>query len=198
VKEIQLTKGYVAIIDDDDFERVSSRKWCTNITSGGAYAINGAGESRVSLHRFIMGLHRGDARIVDHINRNTMDNRKANLRVCTNSQNGMNSGPRQDSASKYKGVQICGAGWQASITKEGVKHSSQVFTNEVLAAIHYNQQAKKLFGQFAVLNSIQRQEHICSLLDLVTHYETQIEQARQLILDLCELEMTDGPAKAVA
>lgn len=97
MRTIQLDKGQVALIDDEEFERVSKHTWyakpdkqnyyaCTTIeTNGKSYTVR--------MHRFIMGLEKGDKRVVDHISHNTLDNRKENLRVCTNAENCRNRKP---------------------------------------------------------------------------------------------------------
>lgn len=84
--EIQIS-GYTVLVDDEDVERISKYKWYIDrgsIKSGAYYFITQGRNfpcktGTVPFHRFIMGCNRGDGTVVDHINRNTLDNRKSNL-----------------------------------------------------------------------------------------------------------------------
>lgn len=92
MKEIKI-KDQVALVDDEDYDKVSRVKWSLN--SGGGrfhlYAIHGFrvnGVSRIlSMHRYIIGPENAQGLDVDHINGNSLDNRRSNLRVCTRSVN---------------------------------------------------------------------------------------------------------------
>ena len=93
---IGLTQGQVAIIDDSDYEELSKYKWCARWKSDtqSFYAIrdfksNGYGKS-TSMSRFLLGLKKGDKRQGDHINHDTLDHRRCNLRIVTNQQNSQN------------------------------------------------------------------------------------------------------------
>lgn len=84
MRKIQLTKGKISLIDDEDFERVSKNKWSYHHTG---YVVRG--KPQISLHRFVMNAKKGE--FIDHINRNRLDNRKSNLRLATMRQNQYNS-----------------------------------------------------------------------------------------------------------
>ena len=107
MKTIQLTKGYVAMVDDEDYEMLNKFNWCAMKGRSGIYArralpiINGKQRCQ-RMHRVIMGLPDTGFPHVDHINGNTVDNRKCNLRIVTNRLNGMNR--HQKKTSKYPGV----------------------------------------------------------------------------------------------
>ena len=97
----------VALIDDEDYEKVMSalgprsKKWYAHCPPGAThYAMTGS--RLVTMHRVVMDAPKGMD--VDHINGDTLDNRKQNLRLCTRSQNCMNKKLRSDSQSGYKGV----------------------------------------------------------------------------------------------
>lgn len=97
MKKIELTQGQFALIDDDSFLIISSFKWFANWNkcTKSFYARRNAatekgGQITVQMHRVIMGLCKGDMRQVDHINHNTLDNRKENLRIVTSRGNGEN------------------------------------------------------------------------------------------------------------
>lgn len=88
MKEILLTKGRVAFIDDNDFERVSQFRWHFH---NGGYAVRGQRKIRPSniyMHRFIMNAPKDIT--VDHISGNKLDNRKSNLRLVTQLENNWN------------------------------------------------------------------------------------------------------------
>ena len=108
----------------------------------------------VYLHRFILGNPKGFD--VDHINGDYSDNRRENLRVCTTSQNCMNQRKSANRSSIYKGVSwFKNVGkWAVQIRKEGKRHYFGYFDDEIKAAEVYNEKAKDLFGEFALLNNI--------------------------------------------
>ena len=98
-REIPLTQGYTAIVDEVDFKRISRWSWCVRFCGHQLpYAARG-GYVRgkrydVLMHRQIMNLSAGDGKEVDHINRNPLDNRRSNLRLVTRKENLSNRGPR--------------------------------------------------------------------------------------------------------
>ncbi len=160
MKKIPLTKGKFAAVDDDDFDFLSQWKWC--IDSGG-YAVRSTHigyfdgkkkTKRVWMHRVINKTE--DSMDTDHINGDRLDNRKLNLRSASRSQNHMNRKSRPGSVSKYKGVYLDKrfGNWVAQIrlNNKGVHIGS--FKTEEEAAIAYNVEAKKHFGEFSKLNEV--------------------------------------------
>lgn len=97
MKQIQLTKGAISIIDDEDFEYLSQFNW--QLSSGG-YAKTGT--KGYFMHRVLMKAPKNKE--VDHINRDKLDNRRSNLRFATRSENNRNTDIRKDNTSGYKGV----------------------------------------------------------------------------------------------
>jgi len=95
MKKIKLTQGKVALVSNEDYELVSKFKWCASLEGRGTkwYAIRRARINGVSfkirMHRFIMGLPPGkfDERVVDHINHDSLDNRRENLEIITQEEN---------------------------------------------------------------------------------------------------------------
>lgn len=152
-REIPLTKGYVAIIDDEDYERVSAYHWCALVTGDYVYAERGVRvggkTTTVLLHRFI--LQAPDGSLVDHENRNGLDCRKSNLRLCTKSQNNVNSLRRKDNQSGYKGVDWHQGDriWRARIQLEHRRIELGYFHTAEEAARAYDAAALRLFGEFA-------------------------------------------------
>jgi hypothetical protein len=159
MKEIRLTKGAVAIVDDDDYEWLSKNKW---YRAGRGYAGRTTKEvHNVLMHREIMMRHSpppndGNQYEVDHINRNKLDNRKENLRWVTHRQNMHNTDSHESSTSLYKGVFWFARArkWVASIRSNGKQKYLGTFDSPHVAAYYYNQAAKELHGEFAVLNPV--------------------------------------------
>lgn len=91
--------------------------------------------------------------VVDHINRNRLDNRLENLRICTQKENSYNTTKSPNTKYQYKGVSQSKKGlWTASITKDGKKHSIKNINSEIEAAQIYDIMAEELFGEFANKN----------------------------------------------
>ena len=159
-KKIALTQGEYAIVDEEDYEKISSFKWHVRKTKHAKYAGHSerAGKTCVStrMHRVILGLKKGDGLEVDHINRNGLDNRRCNLRICTKQQNQMNSIKKRGN-NKYKGVSFFKAQkkYAAIITKNRKKHFLGCYCNKEKAAIAYNEAAIRYFGEYARLNEVQ-------------------------------------------
>lgn len=156
MKYISLTQGKLALVDDADYEYLIQWKWAAeqhgNTSYAGRYDSPGR---RIFMHRQLMGLSRNDARLVDHINRNGLDNRKCNLRLCTYQQNLRNVGPHCDAVSQYKGVAWDKARnkWKAAICIDGKSIFLGRFDDETEAAKAYDIAAVEAFGSFAWLNS---------------------------------------------
>lgn len=155
MKTIPLTKGDFAIVDDDDYEYLIQFEWF--LTPGGYAARKTTKNGRPSIvlmHREIAKTPKGMQ--TDHINGNRLDNRKCNLRICTNAENSRNRGP-MPGTSKYKGVRWLknDKKWQANIKLNQKQITLGCFNSEIEAAKAYNEAAIKYFGEFAWLNDIE-------------------------------------------
>lgn len=154
---VPISNGGVAIIDAEDFEKVSAHHWHlddagyarTNIWEGGKKS------AAPRMHRIILpgietSLH------IDHINGNRLDNRKENLRVATCSQNVMNRGKQANNTRGYKGViyDKSRGKWRAEITANKKSHYLGRFDTAEEAALAYNEAAKELHGEFAYFNEL--------------------------------------------
>lgn len=155
MKEIPLTKGKFVLVDDDGYEKFSKYKW--HYTGRYAGRLNPdrhkEGEPTVLfMHRLITNAPKGLC--VDHINRDSLDNRKCNLRLVTHQENMMNYGSKKG-ASKYKGVVRTKEGrWTASIMCKGKSYNLGTYKEEEDAAKAYNIKALELTGDLAYLNGV--------------------------------------------
>ncbi len=158
MKEIKLTHGYVALVDDDDYVHLSKFQWvCMSCKSNLKYAHARIDKKYVLMHRFMLNLGKGE--MADHKNGNGLDNRRGNLRTCTHAENMRNSGIPANNTSGYKGVYYCNGTprrkpWRADIYKDDRKYSLGYFETSIEAARAYNEAALKYHGDFARLNEI--------------------------------------------
>jgi hypothetical protein len=103
MKEIQLTQGMKALVDDEDYEFLNTFKWCANKIGSTFYAATGLADGRV-FHMHSLILQKTSGYEIDHINRNGLDNRRSNIRLVTRSDNNRNSKIRSDNTTGVKGV----------------------------------------------------------------------------------------------
>lgn len=129
-------------------------RWCMNVTllQEKRYARRTQDRKTIYMHRELMNPPEGME--VDHINGNGLDNRKANLRVCTKEENQQNSKKRTGKSSSFKGVcwDSSGRKWRARITVDKKHLQIGQFEMELKAAEAYDKEARYYFGAFAKLN----------------------------------------------
>lgn len=145
MKEIKTKKGEISIVDDEVHEIAKNHKWRL-VSRYLATTING---KTLYLHHLVIGQPLNGL-VVDHINRNRFDNRKENLRICTQSENRMNSVIAKHNSTGFKGVVKRASGYTATISK---KHLGYFKTAEE-AGKAYNEESKKLYGEYAFPNTI--------------------------------------------
>lgn len=155
-REVRLSQGKVALVDDEDYECLSAKKWTLH-SCGYAYRWEPTptGKRMVYMHRFIVermiGAAIPDKHQVDHINMNGLDNQRGNLRMVTKAQNTMNRKRYRGSTSQYKGV--CWnkkeGKWIAQIGLNKQRIRIGAFNNEEEAARAYDAKARELHGEFA-------------------------------------------------
>lgn len=148
MREIKLNDGCVALVDDADYLILKNFRWRALQTRRTTYAARYSDGSTILMHREIAKPL--PCEVVDHENRNGLDNTRANLRVCDQSSNCANSPPR--SGKRFKGVTRTGPTWRASIERAGVITRLGHFKSEVAAALAYDRAAWAMHGKFARLN----------------------------------------------
>ena len=146
----KVVNGKEFIFDKDDYKLVSQYIWHIFI-----YVENRNKNKVIRLHRLLFGLENSDIQ-VDHVNHNKLDNRRCNLRLCTNQQNRFNERKRKNKTSIYKGVSWNKKyeRWGSRITYNGKEYHLGYFISEQDAGLAYNKKAIELFGEFAWLNKI--------------------------------------------
>lgn len=155
VKFVELSKGKVALVDDEDFERVNQYKWYAWEAGNSWYVSRNTARpnrKKVLLHRFILNIPEGVC--IDHINGDGLDCRKENMRTCSHAENMRNRRTPCNNKSGYKGVYWYKKyqKWRASIKIGGTSKHIGYFDNVVEAAKAYDLAAKEYHGAFAKLN----------------------------------------------
>lgn len=137
-------KGKLIKIDDEDYDKFSGFKW--SVTQRG-YCVAYKNGKRVLLHRLIMPP--GDGFFVDHINGNTFDNRKENLRIVSHAQNMRNRCVQRNNRSGYRGVHRKKDGyWYAQIKINGKQEFLGTFKDPQQASLVYESRADEVYGEY--------------------------------------------------
>lgn len=149
---IELTRGAVAVIDDDDYALVAAYNWHLWLSDIQCYAVttltDEEGRFDLRMHNLIMQPPPG--LFVDHINRCTLDNRRSNLRIATHAQNMSN---RVFNRTGFRGVYETAQGrWRTTIRHNGELLQLGTYDTAEEAARVWDAKAKELRGQFAMLN----------------------------------------------
>lgn len=147
MKLIPLTQGKFAKVDDEDYNDLSRHKWrlCSNRYAGRL-------SKTIYMHRVVAKTPPGMD--TDHINGDTLDNRRSNLRTCSATENQRNRSKNSSNKSGYKGVSwnINAGKWRATITVNRKNIHIGYFATAELAAQAYDDAAQKHGGEFARLN----------------------------------------------
>lgn len=148
-KKVLLGNDQFAIVDDEDFELVSQYQWRAH--KGGNSEHHVYAVTRLRMHRLVMQAPPG--MIVDHINGDTLDNRKSNLRLCTTAQNQQNTRSRTGS-SRYKGVSFNAKKkrWRGAFMANGQNYYVGCFATEEEAARAVDKKRKEVCGDFSTTN----------------------------------------------
>jgi hypothetical protein len=155
-KQIPLSQGKVAIVDDELYDYLAQWKWSVTLNRNRYYArrTDWKTKKKIYMHRLIANVPSG--LMVDHINDDSLDNRRENLRVCTNAQNLVNTGKPKSNTSGFKGVSWSkfAKKYQAYISKNGKRFHLGYFDDNTTAALAYDYAAIELHGPFAKTNII--------------------------------------------
>lgn len=152
MKEIPLTQGKATLVDDKDYEWLNQYKWCAHNRHGLCYVVRSLNPGTVQMHQLILTPPLGYQ--CDHIDGNGLNNQRANLRICTNTQNSHNRIVQKGGSSRFKGVcyyKSTGK-WRPRIHTNGKHISLGLFTTEIEAAQAYDEAALEYFGEYARLN----------------------------------------------
>lgn len=157
VREIGLTQGQIALVDDEDFDKLNQFKWYASKQPNTIYAIHDCPRKKINgkikrtklrMHRFILNASKGT--VVDHIDGNGLNNQKTNLRIVSHRQNMQNQVNRtHQKSSKYPGVtwNKNKQRWRAMISVNGESKQLGYFKNELDAAKCYENACRKLCGE---------------------------------------------------
>lgn len=163
MRTVRVSNKYDVKIDEEDYEKFSPEKYTWNVQlrrGGQIYRVRAnyrkaqqvKGGKHALLHRLIMGVTNPKV-VVDHINHDPLDNRKANLRLCTSAENTRNSRTSK-SKSGLKGVRLKRKKWEARITHNKKQIYIGAFATPQAAAEAYDKKAIELFGEFACTNKM--------------------------------------------
>jgi hypothetical protein len=159
MREIELTQGLFALVDDEDFDNVNQHKWFVKNGKNTNYAATWIGPWRkrkiLQMHHLIIGKP-VSGMVTDHADRNGLNNQRYNIRNCTISQNSANRKPY--GTSKYLGVSIVrrksGNHWRAFTMINNKNKYLGIFKTQEEAALAYNKAALQYHGEFANLNTL--------------------------------------------
>ena len=156
MKQIKLTQGKYALVDDEDFEYLNQFHWSVDGSGYPQRAIKINGKHRpIRMHRDILKLNAGEH--ADHINHDKLDNKRTNLRKCTQQENNRNMPMLKTNTSGYRGVyekkdKFRNNKWVSEIHVNNKKIHLGLFKTPEDAAQAYNKAAQQYFGEFARLN----------------------------------------------
>jgi hypothetical protein len=148
----------VIMVDDKDYKWLTTFKWSIVKDAYTFYACRHDytnGTKKIQMHRLILGLTNPKI-LVDHLDKNGLNNCRNNIRIATCSQNCAYRRPSKNSTSKYLGVSWCNQKkrWRAQISKNRIDTHVGYFSIESDAAVAYNKKAIEIHGEFANLNII--------------------------------------------
>jgi hypothetical protein len=159
-KHINLTKGFSALVDDEDYEWLSRYNWFAVSLTKRVYAARARTDDEkrmgapqlIFMHREIHPVPTGYE--TDHKNNDSLDNRRENLRTATIAQNRQNSKKRSDNTSGYKGViwSVQAKKWLARISADNKRKYIGIYSSPDEAARAYDAKARELHGEFARTN----------------------------------------------
>lgn len=154
-------KGII-LVDDEDYNFLNQFRWYLRRSNKRNNQLGYAQtpitinrkQTSIIMHKILIDIPNG--MVIDHINHNTFDNRKSNLRIVTKSQNQMNKLPQKGKISKFKGVNWDKnlKKWKSRCSLNRKQYYLGLFEDEIDAARAYNIKAKELHGEYAYLNEV--------------------------------------------
>ena len=152
VKELQLTRGYVALVSDEDWDRCQGRSWCVLVCEERTYAVGTVNGKFTYLHRYLLNAPAN--RHVDHRDGDGLNCQRENIRLATPRENSHNSRRARNNTSGFKGVSFEPPRnrFAAYISLDGRKRHLGYFVSAEDAARSYDSAARDLFGAFARVN----------------------------------------------
>ncbi len=155
MKKVKLTNGGHTLVNNEDYKLISRYRWLASESQKGRFYVKRTTRPQIYLHRFLLSPPR--EKFTDHINGNTLDNRRSNLRVVSKYQNTLNKKIHKNNKSGYKGVVRINytkrvKEWVARITVKGKQIYLGYYRTPEEAALAYDDGAKKYFGKFARMN----------------------------------------------
>lgn len=150
---IPLSQGQFAKVSTQDADRVNKYKWSATFdqTTESYYAKTKVNGTNTNMNRYIMNTP--DGMMSDHINHDTLDNTRENLRNVTKSQSAINQRPR-GGTSRFKGVNYKDGKWRVRLQIDSKRHHLGCYDDEEEAAIIYNTAAQMFYGEHAFLNQL--------------------------------------------
>lgn len=152
-REITLANGQIALVDDVDYKRLRKFRWHASPQKHTTYAVfclpTRGGKRTIYMQNFL--LRPAPGYVVDHVNHDGLDCRRSNLRIATEAQNGFN---RRSAGNRtgFRGVIKRGSKFWAAVAAYGQRYRAGPFDDAVGAANAYDALARKVHGEFAVLN----------------------------------------------
>ncbi len=156
MKQIKLSQGKFALVDDGDYSFLSQWKWCAKEGNNTFYAVRTdciTGRI-IRMHRVLLDVPNGI--YADHVDMNGLNNQRLNIRLCTKSQNNCNRGTQSNNTSGYKGVNWHKKSklFQVNIAYKNKQIYLGCYKSKHEAAKAYNKKALELHGEFAFQNII--------------------------------------------
>ena len=161
MKLLPLTKDKFALVDDDDYYWLSQWNWFAVEIKNTWYArrskkkgvLRSNEKYEIYLHRIVMRCSDIDF-VIDHLDKNGLNNQKENLRMCTKSENNKHTSSHKNSSSQYLGVSYDKNRnkWSANLMNNGKRILFKRYNTEIEAAKAYDITAKTQFGVYANLN----------------------------------------------
>lgn len=148
MKKIALTRQNFVLVDDSDYDFLNKWRWFAHKAGNKYYASRTVKGKTIKMHRILTGALKSEE--VDHIDGNSLNNQRKNLRICTRSQNLFNKTKQKNNTSGFKGVSWCERDkvWRAQIDANKIVHRLGDFLTKEEAYEAYCKACIKYHGEF--------------------------------------------------